>query len=151
MLLNKWVFKFKLIFFFIGNSTRPRMYNQTIYVQILCRICRVMISGRFQGEAEKWPQERGGKENRLGEKKVKRGLLQQMQVRNYIETSMTLPLAWFPTQKPLDTLTTTTIYSYNLRKSYTPHIVHTEGETRQDVHRDAADRACNIVISHTLL
>lgn len=64
---------------------------------------------------------------------------------------MALPLALFPTQNPLEALTTTTIYSYNLRKSSAPYFVHTEGETHQDVHTDAADYAHNIAVSHTLM
>lgn len=74
-----------------------------------------------------------------------------MQVRNYIEMSMTLPLAWFPTRNPLEALTITPIYWYNLRKNCAPYFVHTESEKHQDVHTYAADHAHNIVISHTLM
>ena len=63
---------------------------------------------------------------------------------------MTLPLAWFPTQYPLEALTTIT-YSYHLTKSHAPCFVHTEGETHQDVDTDSADHAYNNVISHTLM
>lgn len=90
------------------------------------------------------------KESRLEGKKEKRVVLQQMLSHKlYPEMPMTLPLAWFPTQYPLEALTTTIAHSHHLTESRGPYFLHTEGETHQDVHTDSAGHAYNIVISHT--